>query len=246
MADIKAWLEKYSLEKYHDVFASNAIELDVLATLTENDLVELGLNLGDRKRMMRAIEALRSDQGGVSHSENALTSSQTGPHAPQPTALEGVPERRYLTLVFVDLVGSTELSSHLDLEEYRSVLHDYQALCFDVVTRHQGHIAQFIGDGVVAYFGYPTVEENDAERAVAAGLEICGSIGRIKHGKGEVIGVLDLARPNAGPFTQRQIDLVESFADQAVIAINNARLFGEVKERTAEVEEALEYQTATS
>lgn len=189
MADIKAWLERYSLEKYHDVFASNAIELDVLATLTENDLVELGLNLGDRKRMMRAIEALRSDQGGVSHSENALTSSQTGPHAPQPTALEGVPERRYLTLVFVDLVGSTELSSHLDLEEYRSVLHDYQALCFDVVTRHQGHIAQFIGDGVVAYFGYPTVEENDAERAVAAGLEICGSIGRIKHGKGEVIGV---------------------------------------------------------
>ncbi|KIC38593.1 hypothetical protein RA27_19395 [Ruegeria sp. ANG-R] len=189
MAGIRTWLESISLEKYYDAFAANSIDLDLVATLTENDLIELGLNLGDRKRMMLAIEDLHTHQYANSGGEFDRTAKPDILRAIRPGTSDHIPERRYLTLVFIDLVGSTWLSSQLDLEEYRAVLHDYQALCFEIIRGHQGHIAQFIGDGVVAYFGYPTVEENDAERAVAAGLEICGSIEKIKHGDGQTIGV---------------------------------------------------------
>ncbi len=189
MAGIKAWLKSVSLEQHYDVFAANSIELDIVAALTEIDLIELGLNLGDRKRMMRAIKDLQERQD-----EDIGDKSERSAHSDifrviGSGASDVIPERRYLTLVFIDLVGSTRLSNQLDLEEYRAVLHDYQALCFEIVRRHQGHIAQFIGDGVVAYFGYPTVEENDAERAVTAGLEICSSINKIKHGDGQSIRI---------------------------------------------------------
>lgn len=189
MAGIRTWLKSISLEQYNDAFDANSIDLDVVATLTETDLIELGLNLGDRKRMMLAIADLQAQQYAKTGDSPMRSAPPDILRAIGADASDHIPERRYLTLVFIDLVGSTRLSNQLDLEEYRAVLHDYQALCFEIIRRHQGHIAQFVGDGVVAYFGYPTVEENDAERAVIAGLEICESIKKIKHGDGQTIGV---------------------------------------------------------
>lgn len=189
MTDIRTWLKKFALEKYYDALNSNSIDLDVVSTLTESDLIELGLNLGDRKRMMLAIKDLRAHQHAISGDQPTHAASRNTLSTINPGASDPIPERRHLTLIFVDLVGSTQLSNRLDLEEYRAVLHDYQALCFEIVRKHQGHIAQFIGDGVVAHFGYPAVEENDAERAVVTGLEICRSIHKIKHGDGQTVGV---------------------------------------------------------
>jgi class 3 adenylate cyclase/predicted ATPase len=163
--DIADWLRGLSLERYAETFCDNAIELEVLPELSEADLEKLGVLLGHRKIMLKAIAAL-------------------GAPAPQPVAEPTPPrgdgaERRQLTVMFCDLVGSTALSARFDPEDLREVIGGYQRCVADTVARFAGFVAKYMGDGVLIYFGYPQAHEDDAERAVRAGLAVIEAVGRL-------------------------------------------------------------------
>jgi class 3 adenylate cyclase/predicted ATPase len=163
---LKRWLEGTGLGHYGDVFARHRIDLDVIPDLTEADLAELGLPLGDRKRLQRAMASL-VDAGSVNRS------------APnRPSSLRGAvsAERRQLTVMFCDMVGSTALSERFDPEDVRDMIAAYRETCVRVVNHYEGFVARYIGDGILVYFGYPNAHEDDAERAVRAGLEIVQTI----------------------------------------------------------------------
>ena len=172
MGDIRIWLKKLGLEKYGDSFVEADIDPDIIRDLTDSDLKELGLTLGHRRKVLRAIAG-----------DNALTVGRTPLQSPYlPEA-----ERRQLTVMFVDLVGSTALSTRLDPEDMRSVLIGYQNLVAGIVTRFEGHVARYMGDGVLCYFGWPRAHEDDAERAVRAGLEILQAIQQHKAPNEELL-----------------------------------------------------------
>jgi class 3 adenylate cyclase len=161
--DIANWLRGLSLERYAETFRENAIEFDILPELSEADLEKLGVLLGHRKIMLKAIAAF-------------------GEPAPQPVAEPTPPrgdaaERRRLAVMFCDLVGSTPLSTRLDPEDLREVIGAYHRCVADTVVRFAGFVAKYMGDGVLIYFGYPEAHENDAERAVRAGLAVIDAIG---------------------------------------------------------------------
>ena len=140
----------------------------LLPTLTADDLKELGVtSLGHRRRLLEAIAALRL-KDTQADGPVRLPTSQTGNLG----LSEITGERRQLTVMFCDLVGSTALSEKLDPEELRSLLHAYRTLCGDVIARYDGFVARYVGDGILTYFGWPTAHEEDAERAVRAALEI--------------------------------------------------------------------------
>jgi class 3 adenylate cyclase len=166
--DVGAWLRGLGLGQYDGVFRENEIESDVLSELTESDLEKLGLPLGPRKRILKAIASL----GGADKPSGAAS---LAPPAPEDAA-----ERRQLTVMFCDLAGSTALSARLDPEDMRQVIRAYQDACSGVIARYDGFIAKFMGDGILAYFGFPHAHEDDAERAVRAGLEIAGVVGALE------------------------------------------------------------------
>jgi Predicted ATPase len=158
--DIGAWLEGMGLGQYRTLFSDQAIDPDVLPDLTDDDLVRLGIPLGHRKKLFKAIDLL-------------LGRDMTGPRAPaQPARPRRDAERRQLTVLICDMVGSTALAAKLDPEELRKVMGVYIDACANVVTSLGGFIARYTGDGIVAYFGYPAALEDAAERAVRAGLEL--------------------------------------------------------------------------
>ena len=160
--DIAAWLRGLSLERYAEAFRDNAIELEVLPELTEADLEKIGVLLGHRKIMLKAIAALR---------RQALQSlPEFAPAVPAEV------ERRQLTIMFCDLVGSTPLSTRLDPEDLREVTGAYHRAVAEVIARFEGFVARYMGDGVLAYFGYPRAHEDDAERAVSAGLALAAAV----------------------------------------------------------------------
>ena len=170
MLDVARWLAEQGLGHHAEAFAENGIAADVLCELTDADLKELGLNLGDRKRLLKAIAAL------------APGSADDRAESAEPTARPAVPgeaERRQLTVLFVDLVASTELAARLDPEDMARVIRAYQGCCSDAVRRWDGHIAKYMGDSVLAYFGWPTAHEDEAERAVRAGLAIIEALARL-------------------------------------------------------------------
>src|SRR5215472_312390 len=156
MRDIAEWLASIGLSEYAQRFADNAIDLSVIRDLTEQDLKDLGVLLGHRRRILRAIAEL--DGGAPSPTETAIE-----------PALRDRAQRRHLTLMICDLVGSTALSARLDPEEMRAVIDAYHAACARITRTHDGFLAEFRGDGILAYFGYPLAHEDDAERAVRAG-----------------------------------------------------------------------------
>ncbi|GLR88420.1 AAA family ATPase [Bradyrhizobium iriomotense] len=158
---LKGWLEGAGLGQYTELFAQHRLDLDVLPDLTEADLAELGLPLGDRKRLRRALATLLSPEPAEP------------PPAPRPTARAEVgAERRQLTTMFCDMVDSTPLSARFDPEDVRDMIASFRETCVRVVKHYEGFAARFVGDGILVYFGYPTAHEDDAERAVRAGLEI--------------------------------------------------------------------------
>jgi class 3 adenylate cyclase/tetratricopeptide (TPR) repeat protein len=165
--DVAAWLRDLGLGQYEGRFRENEIEADVLPELTEADLEKLGLPLGPRKRLLKAIANL---------GEAPKTSGAESLTVPP----EDAAERRQLTVMFCDLSGSTALSARLDPEDMRHVIRAYQDACSGVVARYDGFLAKFMGDGILAYFGFPNAHEDDAERAVRAGLEIAGVVGTLK------------------------------------------------------------------
>jgi class 3 adenylate cyclase/predicted ATPase len=166
--DVGGWLRSLGLGQYEELFRANEIDADILPELTDVDLKELGVPLGHRKRLLRAISGLAAAE------TSAAPSASTGPQ-PQDAA-----ERRQLTVMFCDLVGSTAVSTRLDPEELRDELRAYQNTVSGVVARYDGFVAKFMGDGVLAYFGFPRAHEDDAERAVRAGLEIEAAVTRLE------------------------------------------------------------------
>src|SRR5215831_5288915 len=160
--DIAAWLRGLSLKRYAEAFRDNAIELEVLPELSEADLEKIGVLLGHRKIMLKAIADLRPPR--------------RQPPARTAPVVSAVAERRQLTVMFCDLVGSTALSVRFDPEELREEIRAYQNTVSAVVARYDGFVAKYMGDGVLVYFGYPRAHEDDAERAVRAGLEIAAAV----------------------------------------------------------------------
>nr|WP_244561293.1 adenylate/guanylate cyclase domain-containing protein [Bradyrhizobium canariense] len=164
---IAEWLEKLGLGQYAERFAQNGIDVGVLPELMDEDFEKLGVLLGHRRKMLRAIADL---------DPAALIASPTPPQDA---------ERRHLTVMFCDLVGSTALSARLDPEDMWEVIRAYRAACASVIAAYDGRIARFVGDGILVYFGYPRAHEDDAERAVRAALDTISAIGQLKTGADE-------------------------------------------------------------
>jgi class 3 adenylate cyclase/predicted ATPase len=165
--DIVAWLKELDLAQYAAVFRDNAIDPETLPDLSEADLEKLGVLLGHRKRLLRAIAKL--------HDAGAPPSRKEPPAEP-PVAVPAVAQRRQLTVLFCDLVGSMALSARLDPEDLRAVIGAYHRCAAGVIERAGGFVAKYMGDGVLAYFGYPRADEHDAERAVRAGLALVEAV----------------------------------------------------------------------
>ena len=177
--DVSAWLRNLGLERYEPAFRDNAIDADVLPELTHEHLKELGLPLGHRLKLLKAIAILR--QGPT---QPAAVAPSDGSPCARDTA--GA-ERRQLTVMFADLVGSTALSAALDPEEMRDVVRAYQDAVAGEITRFEGHVAKYLGDGVLAYFGWPQAHEDDAERAVRSGLAVVDAVARLRAPGGEAL-----------------------------------------------------------
>ena len=184
--DIAVWLRSLGLEQYALAFRDNDIKSEMLPQLTAEDLIALGVtSVGHRRRLLTAVASLGDtldplpinapsrDRGSA-----PASSSDQGVSIPTDT---GPPraERRQLTVMFVDLVGSTELSQRLDPEDMREVILAYQQAVSREIARYEGRVAKLMGDGVLAYFGWPQAHEDDAERAVRAGLAAASATARL-------------------------------------------------------------------
>ena len=170
---VSAWLENLGLGRYSETFQRNAITLDVLPELKESDLAALGVLLGHRKTLLRAIAQLSpSTEGRGTGSVSIAVSPDTPPVPPEREQAE----RRQLTVMFCDLVDSTALSRRVDPEDLQDVIRRFLDACSHAIGRFNGYIAKYMGDGMLIYFGYPQAHEHDAERAVHAGLAILDTV----------------------------------------------------------------------
>jgi class 3 adenylate cyclase len=170
--DVADWLRALGLERYAAAFRENAVDAEVLPSLTADDLKDLGVTLvGHRRRLLEAISAMRIKEALVDDPArlSASTSENLG-------SLETTAERRPLSVMFCDLIGSTALSSRLDPEDLREVIRTYQSRVVSTIQQFDGFIARYMGDGVLVYFGWPEARETDAERAVRAGLAVAAAV----------------------------------------------------------------------
>jgi predicted ATPase/class 3 adenylate cyclase len=180
--DVGGWLRNLGLGEYEPAFIENAIDFDVLSELTEDDLEKLGMLLGERKRFIKAVKAMT---GGAPGAPTTSEVSQS-PSNYRPLAAA---ERRHLTVMICDLVGSTALATRLDPEDMSAVIDAFQAACARITLAFDGFVADFRGDGVLAYFGYPRAHEDDAERTVRAALDIAAAVARLKTPAEEPLSV---------------------------------------------------------
>src|SRR5690349_20370876 len=162
--DVGTWLRSLGLGQYEGLFREQAIEADILPELTDRHLSELGIPLGHRLRMLRAIRELADD-----------------PPAAAAVETPDAPERRQLTVMFCDLVGSTALTAQLDPEDMADLIRAFQGAVASAVNRFDGHIAKWMGDAAMVYFGYPRAHEDDAGRAVRAALALIEAVGKLRH-----------------------------------------------------------------
>src|SRR5499427_4452620 len=173
MKTIGDWLSQVGMHDYTQRFAENGIDLDIVAELTDQDLEKIGVtSLGHRRKLLRAIANLKAAEKVAS-----VAAAAVAPPAPR-TA--DTAERRQVTVMFSDLVGSTALAARMDPEDLRELISAYHKCVAETVRRFGGFVAQYLGDGVLVYFGYPEAHEDDAERAVRAGLEVITALGAIK------------------------------------------------------------------
>jgi class 3 adenylate cyclase len=236
--DVADWLRALGFERYEAAFRENDVDAELLLGLTNDDLKDIGVNsLGHRRRLLEAIAALRHGGTQAGNSVRLRPSANLTRGLGEPTG-----ERRQLTVMFCDLVGSTALSEKLDPEELRSLLHAYRTLCGDVISRYDGFVARYVGDGILTYFGWPTAHEEDAEGAVRAALEISHSVKRASSTEelsvrigiatgpvvvGETAGVGDQSKLAVGS-TPNLAARLQGLAttDQIVIAASTRRLVG--------------------
>ena len=179
MDTIQDFLRQLALDQYAPMLERNDVDLDVLKILTDPDLEQLGISFGHRKRILQALKSAAPAtptewvvQDGPRPAPLPATLAPENP----PTNVETTGERRQLTVMFCDLVGSTALSEKLDPEELRSLLHNYRTVCGEVISRYEGFVARYVGDGILTYFGWPKAHEEDAERALRAALEIVQTV----------------------------------------------------------------------
>ena len=172
MQQIADWLQNLGLGQYAQLFAENDINFAILADLTDQDLQEIGVtSLGHRRQLLRATTELK---GGETGTPKPAT-EYIAPVTPHDTA-----ERRQVTVMFADLVGSTALSAHMDPEDLREVIAAYRKCTAETVRHLGGFVSQYLGDGVLVFFGYPQAHEDDAERAVRAGLQLVAAVAGLK------------------------------------------------------------------
>jgi class 3 adenylate cyclase len=239
MSDVRTWLAGIGLGQYADAFEANDVEMDLLKDVDDSVLRDIGVtSAGHRLRLRNAIAKLAPTSEVKENTNSAVV--------PEVAAASG--ERRQLTVMFCDLVGSTALSEKLDPEELRSLLHAYRILCGDVITRYDGFVARYVGDGILTYFGWPTAHEEDAERAVRAALEIEQTVKRTSSAEdlavrigiatgpvvvGEAAGTGDQARLAIGSTPNLAARLQGLAAsDEVVVAASTRRLVGSVFELT--------------
>jgi class 3 adenylate cyclase/tetratricopeptide (TPR) repeat protein len=179
MSDLRDWLRKNKLEQYADAFEANDIDLDILSELTEHDLEKLGVSLGNRRRLVKAIM------------ERAVGESATTPTPALglDSGFSSEAERRQVTVLFCDLVGSTALSGAIDPEPMGTLIRRYQDAAAGAIGRFGGFVAKFMGDGVLAYFGFPRAFEDAAERAARAAIGILAEVGGIARPDGKRLQV---------------------------------------------------------
>jgi class 3 adenylate cyclase/predicted ATPase len=172
--DVAAWLRGLGLERYAPAFRDNDVDGEVLLELTADDLISIGVtSVGHRRKLLAAVATLRAKP------RHDLAQSAAGAASPSVSPLISDAERRQLTVMFCDLVGSTALSTRHDPEDLRELIGDYHRAVAETVGRFDGFVAKYMGDGVLIYFGYPQAHEDDAERAVRAGLAVIEAVGRL-------------------------------------------------------------------
>jgi class 3 adenylate cyclase len=169
--DVAAWLRELGLGQYAQIFEDNEIDFEALPYVSESMLVTIGLPIGHRARLLAAIARLTASVAPDQERRRA---------AMEVTVQRRNPERRQLTVMFCDLVDSTVLARQLDPEDLKTVMELYQRACGAVIERHAGHVAQYRGDSIEAYFGWPAAQEDAAERAVRAGLECVEAVKEIE------------------------------------------------------------------
>jgi class 3 adenylate cyclase/predicted ATPase len=166
MPDVASWLTQMGLGKHIETFTKNEVDWEALQLLSDDDLKEMGLPLGPRRKIFEALAVHRASSE-KSHSSRSQA------------------ERRQLTVLFVDLVGSTELSQKLDPEEMRDLIGSFQHAVTSEIIRYSGYVAKLMGDGILAYFGWPRGQENDAERAVRAGMASAAAVANLRRPEGQ-------------------------------------------------------------
>lgn len=188
--DVEAWLKTLGLEQYAQAFRDNDIDGELLTKLTGDDLKDIGVSsVGHRRKLLEAISALNQAANVPVGSDEVATGRSAPVTSPSPHSVSSLPpavqpERRQLTVLFCDLVGSTELANRLDPEEYRELLGVYARTATNAITRFEGFVAKYMGDGVLAYFGYPKAHEDEAGRAVRTGLALVEEISRLRPSPG--------------------------------------------------------------
>jgi len=180
--DVGTWLRGLGLGRYEQAFRDGDIDAEVLPELTAEDLLGLGIaSIGHRRKLLAAIAALRK------HTSPAFSAGAVSAAIPTPASASSQAERRQLTVMFCDLVGSTLLASRLDPEDLRDVIGAYHLCVADAVSRYDGFDAKYMGDGVLVYFGWPRAHENEAEQAVRAGLAVIEAVAQQRTPQGEVL-----------------------------------------------------------
>src|SRR5580704_7263812 len=220
--NVRVWLRGLGLGRYEEKFRENKIDFDVLADLTDGDLQELGVPLGDRRRLLRAIAELGAQQPLTTQARP----TSAAPTPAQSFAQRDSAERRPITVMFCDLVGSTALAAVLDVEDWRNLLNSYLDEASKAVTGLGGHVLKMLGDGMMAVFGYPRAQENDAERAVRAALGVQQALGELNARNA----------PIGGPQLAVRIGLESG----PVVVDDDGEVFGEAPNIAARVQAAAE------
>ena len=191
--DVASWLQQLGLAQYDPAFRDNEVDGEILPDLTAEDLIGLGVTpIGHRRKLLSAIAALGAAAPAARPAQHPATSSTGDPscprhcNAPAPPSVSSAfraaqteAERRQLTVMFCDLVGSTALSTGMDPEDLRDVIASYQSRCSAAIRHYDGFVAKYMGDGILVYFGYPRAHEDEAERSVRAGLDIVDAMAEL-------------------------------------------------------------------
>src|SRR5450755_3218372 len=176
--DVRTWLGSLGLDQYEAVFRQHRIEIDVFPELTDLHLKDMGVPLGHRLRMLRALRHLAGNTSGAAQ-----------PAAPAGVALQDGAERRHMTVMFCDLVGLSSLTAQLDPEDMADLILAFQGALAAAVARFDGHVARLVGDGAAIYFGYPRAHEDDAERATRAGVALIDAVAELRREHGTLLEV---------------------------------------------------------